>query len=304
MEAGNHIAAIVVPGLRKHTHFSISNFRRRRKRQRLLAHYVGNTQVRLIEFGRPYDWDMLGKQLSGAKADVLICYAFPNRIPQSLLDAFPRGGLNLHPALLPYYRGPHPFHRLVADGQQAVHGGVTLHRMTAGFDEGDILAQVPFCAGDWHSLGSLTNAAATSMRMLASEAVPAYCRGALTGLPQPAGDFGWARLEPRHLMISQALTREHADRMWQVLGLHPGIYVDVAGQNVRLAFQIRRLGPPTGKAAAKRWGTVALDLADGRVLYFTYSRLLKRLVNFRRLFARTPIPRPRPAIQLFGKVEG
>lgn len=304
VEAGHHIGTIVVPGFRRQPNgFSIGNFRRRLKRRRLLRRYLGNVRVKLIEFGRPYDWDVLGRQLSGASADVLISYAFPTLIPQGMLGSFPKGGLNLHPALLPNYRGPHPVHRLAVDGQHAVHGGVTLHRMSAGFDEGDILGQVPFSEADWMTKQILVESAATAMRMLVSEAAPAYCKGILPGAPQPAGDFVWARFEPAHMMISQAMSIEHVARLWQVLGLLPGIYLEIAGRKVRLGFQIRKLGPPTGQAPVRRWGTVEFDLADGRVLHLAYSRLLKRLVNSQRMFARVRVRKPRPEMRLFGKVE-
>jgi methionyl-tRNA formyltransferase len=303
VEAGHHIGAIVVPGFRRQPKgFSIGNFRRRLKRRRLLRRYLGNARVKLIEFGRPYDWDALGRQLSKATADVLISYAFPTLIPQDMLGSFPKGGLNLHPALLPNYRGPHPIHRLAVDGQHAVHGGVTLHRMSAGFDDGDILGQVPFSEADWTSKQILVDSAATAMRMLVSDAVPAYCKGILPGAPQPTGDFVWARLEPAHMMISQAMSIGHVARLWQVLGLLPGIYIEIAGRKVRLGFQIRRLGSPTGQAPVRRWGTVEFDLADGRVLHLTYSRLLKRLVNAKRAFARAPAGKTPPEMRLFGKV--
>ncbi|QKD16433.1 formyltransferase family protein [Mesorhizobium sp. NZP2077] len=304
LEAGHHIRAIVVPGSRqRQKHFSTSKFRRRLRRKLLLKRYIGNTPARVIEFGRPYDWGTLGSQLSEVNADVLICFAFAALIPAELLGAFPKGGLNLHPALLPNYRGPHPIHRLAVDGQHAVHGGVTLHKMSAGFDDGDILGQVPFSEADWVSLQALTDSMATAMCALVSEVAPAYCKGSLKGMRQPAGDFVWARLEAAHTMISPDMSVEHVALMWHVLGTVPGIYLDVAGHKIRLAFQVRRLGPPTGKAPVRRWGIVEFDLADGRVRYFTYGRLLKRLVKLHATFARPRVRKPSPEIRVFGKAE-
>ncbi|WP_318011180.1 formyltransferase family protein [Mesorhizobium sp. ES1-1] len=226
--------------------------------------------------------------MSQVQADVLICHAFPKLIPQEFLGGFAMGGLNLHPALLPAYRGPHPIHRLAVDGLHTVHGGVTLHNMSAGFDQGDIVGQVAFSEADWASSEILADRNATAMRMLVSEAAPAYCRGMLSGEPQPAGDFVWARLEAHHLMISSTMSIDHVARLWRVLGMMPGIYITCAGSNVRLGFRIRRLGPPTGEPSVRRWGTVAFDLADGRVLHLAYSRLVKRWVLWRRLLARVP----------------
>ncbi|MES0199621.1 formyltransferase family protein [Mesorhizobium sp. M0011] len=302
LEAGNAIGAIIVPGFRRRpTGFSIGNFRRRLQRKLLLRRFIGNTPVKLIEFGRPYDWNALGRQLSDVRADVLVCYTLPVLIPQEVLGHFSKGGVNLHPALLPDYRGPHPIQRLAVDGRHAAHGGVTLHKMSAGFDEGDILGQVPFSEADWTSREALVDSTATAMRILVSEAVPTYCRGLLSGMPQPKGDFVWARLQPSHLIISPAMSVEHVVRLWHVLGLLPGIYFEIGTRKVRLGFQIRRLGPCTGKAPVRRWGTVEFDLANGRVLYFTYGRVLKRLLNSKHLFSRPPAGRPAPEIRLFGK---
>ncbi|BCG87322.1 hypothetical protein MesoLj113c_34320 [Mesorhizobium sp. 113-3-9] len=290
LEAGHHIGAIVVPGLRRRPkHFSTGNLRRRLKRRLLLRRYIGDTPARLIEFGRPYDWDTLGKQLSQVEAAVLICYAFPTLVPPQLLSIFPKGGLNLHPALLPNYRGPHPLHRLAVDGQHAVHGGVTLHKMSAAFDDGDILGQVSFSETDWASRRALIDGLASAMCTLVSEVAPAYCKGSLSGTRQPAGDFIWARLESAHTMISPAMSIEHVDRLWHVLGNIPGIYLDVAGHKVRLGFQIERLGSPTGQVPVARWGTVEFDLADGRVRYLAYGHLLKRLLKLRDAFARSQV---------------
>jgi methionyl-tRNA formyltransferase len=304
LDAGNRIGAVVLPGFqRRPAGLSVGNSRRRLQRKLLLRRFVGNADVRLIEFGRPYDWEGLGRQLSEINADVLVCYAFPTLIPQSLLDRFPQGGVNLHPALLPNYRGPHPFHRLAADGQHAVHGGVTLHRMSAGFDDGDILGQVRFSEADWTSKQTLVASSAAAMRMLVSEAAPAYCRGRLHGVPQPKGDFIWARMEPVHTMISSAMPIGHVTLLWHVLGLLPGIYLQMGEHKVRLGFQIKRLGPPTGQAPILRWGAVEFDLADGRVLYLTYNRLLKRLVKVRAMFARTSSPKGRLEMLQYGEAK-
>jgi methionyl-tRNA formyltransferase len=300
VKSGNRIGAIVLPGLQRRPKGSgIGDFRRSLQRKLRLKRYLGDVPVKLIEFGRPHDWDALERQLSGINADVLISYAFPNLIPQRVLAGFRKGGLNLHPSLLPNYRGPHPVHRMVVDGQHLACGGVTLHKMSAGYDEGDILAQVAFSEADWASKQTLAHATAAAFRLLVSDAVPAYCRGALSGMPQPAGDFTWARLEPAHMMISSFMPMEHVARLWNVLGIAPGIYLPTAGGNARLGFQIRRLGAPTGRAPTKRWASIEFDLADGRVVHLTYNRLLKRLVKMHAVMASARLEEPRLEIRFF-----
>ena len=106
----------------------------------------------------------------------------------------PKGGLNLHPMLLPHYHGPHPLRRMAADQQQDAFGGVTLHKMTARFDEGDILGQAPVGLKAWVSRQALVKAHSEAMRIVVSEFATSYCRGELTGTPQPDGDFTCAAL--------------------------------------------------------------------------------------------------------------
>ena len=70
----------------------------------------------------------------------LVCVAcFNQRFPPALLSLPPLGCLNLHPSLLPKYRGPAPLFWTFRNGED--HTGVTVHLMDAGLDTGDILIQ-------------------------------------------------------------------------------------------------------------------------------------------------------------------
>ena len=70
--------------------------------------------------------------------DVAVVACFTRRIPPAAL-AVPRlGFLNLHPSLLPAYRGPQPLFWQLRDGAPT---GATVHFMDEGLDTGDIAAQ-------------------------------------------------------------------------------------------------------------------------------------------------------------------
>ena len=235
---------------------------------------------RLIEFSPPYDWDALGRELGTSGADLLICFGYSKLIPQTALALFPKGGLNLHPALLPHYRGPHPIHRLVIDQMHDAHGGMTLHKMAAGFDEGDILAQVGFAAEDWRSAATVNRALADAMAVLAVDIAPEFCRGRLAGSPQPDGEYVWARIERGPLIVGTQSSSEHVARLCRIFGSSVPVSVLIDGQPVRLAQPIRRLGPPTGKAAKRRWGLVAFDCTDARVVHLAYNRLSRLLLRW------------------------
>jgi methionyl-tRNA formyltransferase len=72
---------------------------------------------------------------------------FPRRLPEPLLSVPRYGFLNVHPSLLPDYRGPSPIFWQFRAGEQQT--GVTVHWMDAEFDTGPIASQrlVPLADG-------------------------------------------------------------------------------------------------------------------------------------------------------------
>ena len=77
--------------------------------------------------------------LAAMSLDV-VCVACWNRLVPASVLAIPRHGfLNVHPSLLPAYRGPFPLFWQYRAGETAM--GVTVHWMDAGLDTGDIAGQ-------------------------------------------------------------------------------------------------------------------------------------------------------------------
>lgn len=85
--------------------------------------------------------------LADFRPEVICVACFPQLLPRALLDLPPLGCLNLHPSLLPAYRGPAPLFWQFRSGEART--GVTLHFMDEGADTGDIAFQreVPFPDG-------------------------------------------------------------------------------------------------------------------------------------------------------------
>src|SRR5690606_22339296 len=105
----------------------------------------------------------------------------------SLIGLFPPGALNFHPALLPRYRGPRPFHRIAIDNAWKDAGGVTLHEMTDAFDEGPIVAQAAM--SDASVTGEPGEFVADALASMARHVIPRYCAGEIGAWPQPPGDY-------------------------------------------------------------------------------------------------------------------
>jgi phosphoribosylglycinamide formyltransferase 1 len=79
----------------------------------------------------------------------LVCLAgFMRLLSPAFIDAFPDRILNIHPSLLPKYRGLHPQQQAIDDG--AAVSGATVHLVNKELDAGPIVLQesVPVLAGD------------------------------------------------------------------------------------------------------------------------------------------------------------
>jgi methionyl-tRNA formyltransferase len=102
--------------------------------------------IPLLTFGDLRHPDALAA-LRAYQPDLLITACFPRLLPPEMLGIPRLGCLNLHPSLLPAYRGPEPLFWQFYYGE--THTGVTLHWMDEHADMGDIVSQaeVPFPDG-------------------------------------------------------------------------------------------------------------------------------------------------------------
>ncbi len=74
--------------------------------------------------------------------DVLVCAGFDRLFTPALLAVFRQGAINLHPSLLPRWRGPSPL--FWAAKHRDLLFGVTIHALDHRADHGPIYAQAPF----------------------------------------------------------------------------------------------------------------------------------------------------------------
>jgi methionyl-tRNA formyltransferase len=73
------------------------------------------------------------------RADVVVVVAYGRILPETFLQAFPKGAINVHFSLLPKYRGAAPVNWAIVRGEAKT--GVTTMKMDVGLDTGDILLQ-------------------------------------------------------------------------------------------------------------------------------------------------------------------
>ncbi len=121
-------------------------------------------------------------QLAGFHPDVIVVAAFGQVLPQSVLDIPSYGCINIHPSLLPRFRGASPIAAAILAGDEFT--GVSIMKMDQGLDTGPILArgQIPISSQD--TTGSLTAKLSLIAAQLLQEVLVYWLRGELTPKPQ------------------------------------------------------------------------------------------------------------------------
>lgn len=122
---------------------------------------------------------LLGK----LQPDLIVVACFPCLFPPQLL-ALPRYGcLNLHPSLLPAYRGPEPLFWIARNNEPV--SGVTLHFLDRGIDSGDIVSQLSFARPEGMTGAELEQRCAQEGAGLLLNAARQLAAGPLPRHPQP-----------------------------------------------------------------------------------------------------------------------
>jgi len=83
--------------------------------------------------------DEEARRIAGLGADLFVVVSFGLIIPKWFLDSPTMGCVNVHPSLLPRYRGPSPIQWALLNGEKAT--GITIIRMNEKMDGGDVLYQ-------------------------------------------------------------------------------------------------------------------------------------------------------------------
>ncbi len=113
---------------------------------------------------------------------ILWVNSYSMKLREEILRIPEAGALNIHGALLPYYRGCNPTQWAILRGESAT--GVTLHEVTAGIDEGPIIArkEVPLLFEDtWKDV---QDRIAGATERLLEEIVPEVLSGVWRAEPQ------------------------------------------------------------------------------------------------------------------------
>ncbi|MBI3305264.1 methionyl-tRNA formyltransferase [Candidatus Parcubacteria bacterium] len=122
------------------------------------------------------------EKLKSYQPDLMVVAAYGKIIPQAILDVPKHGAINVHPSLLPKWRGASPIPYAILNGDQKT--GVTIMLMDAEMDHGAILAQEEVVLkGDEITVALTSRLARIGGRML-TEVIPRWLAGKVTPVEQ------------------------------------------------------------------------------------------------------------------------
>lgn len=112
-----------------------------------------NIPVLMIEKERFFRGNGYVQEFQNLNTDLIILAGFLWKIPQILIDHYPRRIINIHPALLPKYGGKGMYGQYVHEAiinAGEVESGITIHYVDEHYDNGDIIFQTacPVLEGD------------------------------------------------------------------------------------------------------------------------------------------------------------
>jgi methionyl-tRNA formyltransferase len=216
--------------------------------------------LRVVE---PVKLRMFARELQSGDFDLFALASYGRILPHELLAVPPLGALNVHPSLLPKYRGATPIQSALRNGDTMT--GVSVMLMDAGMDTGDIVLQESTEIAPDDTYGTLHDRLALYGGELLGRALDLAERGALAARAQ-SGEVSVTRpLTKDDLAIDLSWPAERVVNAVRSLSPSPAARLDVDGETIKV------LSADLDENGALRIGTVVAP-NRGKMSYERYFR--------------------------------
>ncbi|MTB45687.1 bifunctional UDP-4-amino-4-deoxy-L-arabinose formyltransferase/UDP-glucuronic acid oxidase ArnA [Providencia sp. wls1950] len=197
------------------------------------------------------------------KPDVIFSFYYRDMLSEELLALAPKGAFNLHGSLLPKYRGRAPINWALLNGESET--GVTLHKMVAKADAGDIVAQEKVAITDTDTALTLHAKVREAAEVLLDKTLPLIEAGSYKTVAQDEsqasyfgrrcaddGQIDWSRSAKEISCLIRAVTEPY-----------PGAFTYLGARKM-IVWRARVLDDNQGKAAGTVLSSDPLRIACGQ----------------------------------------
>ncbi len=235
---------------------------------RPIGSHIRRHRIPVRTIDRLKDIPDLLSRVADTGADTLITSFTGLIVPEEVLLWFSCRAINVHPTLLPHYKGPVARSAMLLDGMADKYGGLTIHALSKGIDEGPIIAQKRLPRSQSRNYADWDYAAARAAAAMITSEVQSYLAGELVAEPQDPSAGNYRRFVSDEFCVTSDKPLAAIKEMFsRTAGLavpfrpcSPGlreVYFATAFGSV--------LGRPTGMPPRIGWTSIEADILDARV---------------------------------------
>lgn len=136
-----------------------------------------------------------GQNLKNLKPDLIILSAYGQILSKNILDIPKYGAFNVHPSLLPKYRGPSPIQTTILNGDKET--GITIYLMDEKIDHGPIISSIQFPIPSKITYKELSRKLAEQGVKLLIEIIPKWVKGEIKASPQDESKASYTKIIKR-----------------------------------------------------------------------------------------------------------
>ncbi len=186
-----------------------------------------------LEVLQPKNQKELAEVLKNLKPDVCILVAFGEIIKKEILSIPKFGFVNIHPSLLPKYRGASPVQAAILNGDKKT--GISIMVLDEQMDHGPIIAQKEMPVADSDNSEILHQKLAEAGSQLLLETLPKYFSGEITPVAQNHAKATFTKIITRQDgQINWQNSAIEIERQFRAFYPWPGVFTAWAGKRLKI----------------------------------------------------------------------
>lgn len=219
--------------------------------------------------------------IAALKPELLAVVSYGRIFKAAFLDLFPLGGVNVHPSLLPRFRGPSPIPAAILAGARET--GVTVQRLALRMDSGDVIAVHRRPLTGTETAEELYAELFLAGAGLLAESVDRIADGTARFLPQQEAEASYSRmLKKTDGLLDWERGAEELERRLRAYRPWPGCYTTFRGRQLDILAggiypeRVENGGAEKGRVLGidKNYG-ILINTGNG-ILYVSELRLQAR----------------------------
>ena len=209
------------------------------------------------------------QELKSTNADLSVVCSYGKILPKEVLEATPKGCINVHPSMLPKYRGATPIESALKMGEKVT--GVSIFYMDEGCDTGDIIIQEKFNIDEDDTRETLREKLAPFASDITLKAIKAIENGTVNRIKQNDSEASYTKLiKNEDIEINWNKTSEEIKNHIRSIWTEPGARTTFRGKNliigpVQIIDENSNLEPGTVIKTIKNKG-ICIATKNGTIL--------------------------------------